>query len=105
MVERKLLLLGSAVLVTAGIGRAESPPKPAEVAAEMPRTRAAIEGAKQLANEPAKPPPAAYAIAPDPSGRKESGKASLYGPEFNGRTMANGETFKPQSNAAASKTL
>jgi rare lipoprotein A len=107
MNDRTLLkgLLAGALWVVASGAWAESPPNPAQVEAEMPRTPAAIAGAKELAREPAKPPPPAKTIAPDPSGRKESGKASLYGPEFNGRTMANGQRFEPQSNAAASKSL
>jgi rare lipoprotein A len=41
----------------------------------------------------------------DHSGRVQRGHASYYGPEFNGRRMANGKRFDPRSNAAASKTL
>ena len=45
------------------------------------------------------------ANAGDHSGRVQHGKASYYGHEFDGRTMANGRRFRPNSKAAASKTL
>jgi rare lipoprotein A len=41
----------------------------------------------------------------DPSGRNETGKASYYANHFDGRKMADGERFSPNTNAAASKTL
>jgi rare lipoprotein A len=41
----------------------------------------------------------------DRSGKTRKGKASYYGRRFHGKKMANGETLKPDSNAAASKTL
>ncbi|MES2162992.1 MAG: septal ring lytic transglycosylase RlpA family protein [Pseudomonadota bacterium] len=41
----------------------------------------------------------------DRSGKTRKGKASYYGRRFHGKKMANGETMKPDSNAAASKTL
>ncbi|GJJ01564.1 hypothetical protein RugamoR64_21020 [Duganella rhizosphaerae] len=41
----------------------------------------------------------------DRSGKTRKGKASYYGHRFRGKKMANGETMKPDSNAAASKTL
>ncbi|MCU6501472.1 septal ring lytic transglycosylase RlpA family protein [Rugamonas sp. A1-17] len=41
----------------------------------------------------------------DRSGKTRKGKASYYGRRFHGRKMANGEIMKPDSNAAASKTL
>lgn len=41
----------------------------------------------------------------DRSGKTRKGKASYYGHRFHGRKMANGETMKPDSDAAASKTL
>lgn len=52
---------------------------------------------------------AARKVAPsghhlDRSGKTRKGKASYYGRRFHGKTMANGETMKPDSNAAASKT-
>ena len=41
----------------------------------------------------------------DRSGKTRKGKASYYGRRFHGKKMANGEPMKPDSNAAASKTL
>lgn len=41
----------------------------------------------------------------DRSGKTRKGKASFYGRRFHGKKMANGEIMKPDSNAAASKTL
>ena len=35
----------------------------------------------------------------------QEGAASFYGPEFNGRPMANGERFNPSSNSAAHRNL
>ena len=41
----------------------------------------------------------------DRSGRPQRGRASYYGSEFNGRKMANGRPFNPNSNDAASRSL
>jgi rare lipoprotein A len=41
----------------------------------------------------------------DHSGRPQRGRASYYGPEFNGRKMANGRRFDPNSHVAASRSL
>lgn len=38
-------------------------------------------------------------------GQTQHGKASYYAPHFNGRRMANGERFNPNSNVAAHRTL
>lgn len=40
-----------------------------------------------------------------PSGRRQLGHASYYGPEFTGRRMANGRRFDPGSTSVAHKTL
>ena len=40
-----------------------------------------------------------------PVGRPQLGKASYYGPEFAGRTMANGRRFDPGSTSVAHRTL
>lgn len=50
------------------------------------------------------PIPQADAAQP-PRHEAQQGKASYYGPEFNGRRMANGERFDPHSNTAAHRTL
>jgi rare lipoprotein A len=41
----------------------------------------------------------------DHSGQPQRGPASYYGREFNGRKMANGRRFNPNSNIAASRSL
>ncbi len=45
------------------------------------------------------------AAAQPPRRHAQEGKASYYGPQFNGRRMANGERFDPRSNTAAHRTL
>ena len=40
-----------------------------------------------------------------PLGRQQLGHASYYGPEFNGRRMANGRRFDPRSTSVAHRTL
>ncbi len=49
--------------------------------------------------------PAPRRLAIDRSGRVQTGKASVYSAKLNGKRMANGESFKPASNTAASRTL
>lgn len=61
--------------------------------------------AQRLAQQPALPPPPASTVAEDRSGRKQTGKASVYAPQFQGKKMANGEHFDHHSDAAASKSL
>lgn len=41
----------------------------------------------------------------DRSGEPREGKASYYGKEFHGKTMADGTPMDPESNVAASRTL
>src|SRR4051794_4601416 len=41
----------------------------------------------------------------DHSGRSQTGKASFYAPEFNGRKMADGTPMNPRGDNAASRTL
>lgn len=66
--------------------------------------------AAQARHEPYRKHPAAAQVGLngvpiDRSGRVQRGKASYYGPEFNGRRMADGKRFNPRSHAAASRTL
>lgn len=55
----------------------------------------------------ASPPAAKSAKKPplDRSGQPRHGKASYYGKQFHGRTMADGTPMNPESNVAASRTL
>ncbi|WP_243634755.1 septal ring lytic transglycosylase RlpA family protein [Roseicella frigidaeris] len=50
-------------------------------------------------------PVVARSPAMRPVGRPQLGKASYYGPEFTGRTMANGRRFDPGSTSVAHRTL
>ncbi len=61
--------------------------------------------AKKLAEEAPVGPAPGNKVIVDHSGRKEVGKGSFYGPEFNGRKMANGKRYNPNSDVAASKSL
>jgi rare lipoprotein A len=105
------------VAIAAGIASCtppapESAPKPA--AATEPAAQAAgidtadpnvQAAARDLARQPPVPPVPGHRIAEDSTGRKQSGKVSVYGSEFQGRKMANGRPLDHQGNAAASKTL
>ena len=49
--------------------------------------------------------PSASSQTNDRSGNTQTGKASYYGREFYGKTMADGTPMNPQSTVAASRTL
>ncbi|RFP16148.1 MULTISPECIES: septal ring lytic transglycosylase RlpA family protein [unclassified Duganella] len=70
----------------------------ANVQAAPPAKQAHVEKEKA-----AKAAPSGHHL--DRSGKTRKGKASYYGRRFHGKKMANGEPMKPDSNAAASKTL
>ncbi|MDO9714266.1 septal ring lytic transglycosylase RlpA family protein [Paracraurococcus lichenis] len=60
--------------------------------------------------EPTASKPAGTATLADghrvrPIGGQQLGQASYYGPEFNGRRMANGRRFDPRSTSVAHRTL
>ncbi len=61
--------------------------------------------AKRIAQEPPLPPPPAHRVVVDRSGRKQTGKASVYAPRFQGRKMADGDRFDGDGRAAASRSL
>jgi rare lipoprotein A len=63
--------------------------------------------AKDLTQGAAHAKPAIRAVKPklDRSGRKRSGRASIYAKQFSGKKMADGTIMHPQSDSAASKTL
>ena len=63
-----------------------------------PGARAADDSSGKGGESAAKP-------APDLSARKRVGKASFYGKEFFGKTMANGAPMDPKGDNAASRTL
>jgi rare lipoprotein A len=85
----------SVLLVCASLPALADPPPP-----NSPQARATAE---QLDKLPPVPPQPAGHI--DPSGRKQEGRASYYGPGFVDRKMADGHRMNPDSNVAASKTL
>lgn len=66
----------------------------------------AVQGKVQaLAVLPPVAPPKGTRITVDHSGRREAGKASIYGAAFEGRTMADGRRYDPRDNVAASRSL
>lgn len=78
---------------------ASRPNQPAGTAAQQP------EPAMTQAEELDQQPPIAATAGIDRTGRKQTGQASYYGRHFDGRTMADGNTFKESAKVAASKTL
>lgn len=95
---RKLLSVALLIALSAMPALAEDPP------AVPPDTPEAKAEAQKLDAQPAKPPPG-NKIKIDPSGRKESGKASFYRPKPGHTRMANGKRLDPKAHVAASKTL
>lgn len=61
--------------------------------------------AKSIARLPAVSPPPGRRVREDHSGRRQTGKASVYASHFQGRKMANGQRFSHSSSAAASRSL
>lgn len=103
-----------AAMAVAGAARAADPTPPAETIAktlvDTPEGKAPVTA--PAAQEQARkldelPPvrPKGNAIKVDESGRKEAGKASIYSPSFQGKTMADGKTYENDAPVAASKTL
>ena len=87
-----------AMMLTVGAAADELP---AAVAGATPEAKAE---AKKLDAQPAKPPPG-KGVKIDASGRKESGKASYYGPGLAGRKTASGKRLNTRTHSAASKSL
>jgi rare lipoprotein A len=71
----------------------------------LPNSPSALAEAKRLDQEAPVAPPPANKVIVDHSGRKEAGQGSFYGREFNGKKMANGKRFDPNTDVAASKSL
>ena len=59
----------------------------------------------QEAEQLAQLPPVKPGSSIDHSGRKQEGKASYYAKSLNNRKMADGHSFNPNANVAASKSL
>lgn len=99
--------LGAAILLAATtLARADGASAVAAPPATDPplSSPAAQEQARKLDELPPKQPPG-NKIVVDHSGRKESGKASIYSDSFDGKKMANGKPFDTEGDSVASKTL
>jgi rare lipoprotein A len=116
MMNKASLRRAAAGMVFAGVVASctQPPPDPAPKAAAEPVEQVAgidtsdpkVQAiARDLAQKPPVPPSPGHRIAEDSTGRKQSGKVSVYGAGFQGKKMANGRAFDHQGNAAASKTL
>lgn len=71
----------------------------------VPRTPDPVERAERVAAEPEPEPAPEPEPEPEPVSDAWTGVASWYGPNFHGRTTANGETFDQWAMTAAHKTL
>jgi rare lipoprotein A len=103
VVSKAMSLLAGAFL-TVGLAQAEGaePRTPAAIDTNNPQVQSE---ARSLAQKPPVPPVRGRRIVEDRSGRRQTGKASVYSQHFQGRKMANGRAFDHRGNAAASKTL
>jgi len=63
------------------------------------------EPVERTASQPAATAPQTVGQRVRPLGGQQLGQASYYGPEFNGRRMANGRRFDPRSTSVAHRTL
>lgn len=89
-------ILGSALLLTAGVFPARANIAPAD-------SPEAWQEARHLDQLPPVVPHGKARL--DHSGRKQRGRASWYGPGFTHKVMADGYRMNPRANVAASKTL
>ncbi len=97
MLHRRLTIsVGLALISGSAAAMAADPPPLSPTAQQQARTLNAL--------PPVTPPPVAHPPM-DHSGRSQQGKASYYAGRFSGRTMADGRTFNPNANVAASKSL
>ena len=92
-------LAGFALLFSLGWARADTQP-PRSIDIPNGAARAAAE---QAAKAPPVRPPRGPHLAIDHSGRRQTGKVSVYAPSFDGRRMADGKRFNPKDHVAASK--
>ena len=101
---RLAVLCAAAALAacTTPMFRPASAPTAAQTSAPPPQTEQEAVRPHRLAAGPA----SKIAHPPiDHSGQTEDGKASFYAGDFAGKKMANGQSFSPTANVAASKTL
>lgn len=93
-----------AVLIVSATGCAPVSSQDPPAIADPPRAQVSPE-VRALAQQSPLPPPSGDRIAEDRSGRKQSGKASVYSSHFQGKKMASGRKFDQRGKVAASKTL
>lgn len=108
-------LLALSLALIPAIAMATDPPAPAapgqatrqetEQATEQAKAKAPARGQQRQVKPRRQQPQAVPLAGTDRSGKTRRGKASYYSRRFRNKTMANGQPFKPDSNAAASKTL
>jgi rare lipoprotein A len=101
----RVALIACATLASVS-GRTEAAPKgepeTLPIDTSNPQVQAEVE---ELAQMPPVLPPKGHRIVEDRSGRKQTGKASIYSRSFQGQRMANGRRFDHRGNSAASKSL
>jgi rare lipoprotein A len=99
--QRRIVTRGAVLGLTtlAAACAQQQGPVPAVIAVQS------VETAPDAPREAETRPVTMRAPAMQPAGRAQLGKASYYGPEFAGRTMANGRRFDPRSNTVAHRTL
>jgi rare lipoprotein A len=93
MSELALIL---ALILTPGARAQQAKPEPPKVEPVVMEQQAKTKPAKKKTQQQA---------TLDRSGQKKKGKASYYGGQFAGKTMANGEPMNPKASTAASRTL
>lgn len=98
MTDKTALAAMGAALMVLGVGAQDLT---TAAAAERHGQDAAPQKQRQAQSRPAASQPRQAARGQ----QVQRGRASYYGPEFNGRRMANGARFNPQSNVAAHRTL
>lgn len=94
-------LAGLALMLASGWARADTAP-PSSIAIPNGPARAAAEQAEKA---PPITPPRGSRLVIDHSGRRQTGKVSIYAHSFDGRRMADGNRFNPNDHVAASKGL
>jgi rare lipoprotein A len=101
----RVALIACATLASVS-GRTEAASTGESKAAPIDTSNAQVQAeAHALAEKPPVLPPKGHRIVDDHSGRKQTGKASVYSGHFQGQRMANGQRFDHRGNAAASKSL
>jgi rare lipoprotein A len=98
-----LAAMGAALMVL-GIGAQDVVSTPA-AAAEPHRAAPHRSPVPRQHAQPPRPAQAQRSVAASRGHQVQRGRASYYGAKFNGRRMANGARYNPNSNVAAHRTL